>query len=99
MAVTDGGQSAKWNRVTQALLLALDDVMYLLSNKFQLPLHQLSIEAVPILLDKTWALWDLVCSTDCWPNKLAHMAVLDARNQYSCSCLVLAQEGKAPGTD
>lgn len=45
----------------EALLLALSDVMYLLSNKFQLRLHQLSIEGVPIFLDKTWHLWDLVC--------------------------------------
>lgn len=35
-----------------ALLLALGGGMCLLSNKFQSTLHQLSIEGVPILLDK-----------------------------------------------
>lgn len=45
---------------TEAVFLVLS-VIYLLSNKFQLTLHQLSIEGVPIPLDRTWALWDLVC--------------------------------------
>lgn len=50
----------QWTLGSLTLLLALGDVMHLLSNKFHLALHQLSIEGVPIL-DKTWDLWDLVC--------------------------------------
>lgn len=50
----------KWSLQWTLGSLTLDDVMYLLSNKFHSALHQLSTEGVPIL-DKTWDLWDLVC--------------------------------------